>query len=99
MMSGHGTTSTAVKSIKMGANDYLEKPLSYDRVIEAIKNALQERSSRMSTDPSAVLELGRTRVESAKDFRPAPLLPMVKEVDIPQRTLNKSTVIYGQRSN
>ncbi len=95
MMSGHGTTSTAVKSIKMGAHDYLEKPLSYDRVIDAIKSALQERSSRMSTDPSAVLELGRARIESAKDFQPAPLLPMVKKVDIPQRTLNKSSVIYG----
>src|SRR3954468_1106420 len=35
MMSGHGTTSTAVKAIKMGAYDYLEKPLSYKRAGDA----------------------------------------------------------------
>ena len=40
MMSGHGTTSTAVKAIKMGAFDYLEKPLSYKRAVDAAAGAL-----------------------------------------------------------
>ncbi len=30
MISGHGTSATAVRAIKMGAFDYLEKPLSYE---------------------------------------------------------------------
>src|SRR5436305_10079811 len=40
MMSGHGTAATAVKAIKMGAFDYLEKPLSYRRAVEAAAGAL-----------------------------------------------------------
>ena len=44
-MSGHGTTSTAVKAIKMGAYDYVEKPLSYAQVAEAAAGALAFGSS------------------------------------------------------
>ncbi|MBZ0102798.1 MAG: response regulator, partial [Thermoanaerobaculia bacterium] len=35
MLSGHGTTSTAVRAIRMGAHDYLEKPPSYEQVVGA----------------------------------------------------------------
>src|SRR4028119_1736099 len=45
MMSGHGTTSTAVKAIKIGAFDYLEKPLSYKRAVEAASGALSYKRS------------------------------------------------------
>src|ERR1700712_2266496 len=40
MMSGHGTAATAVRAIKMGAFDYLEKPLSYKRAVDAAAGAL-----------------------------------------------------------
>jgi two-component system nitrogen regulation response regulator NtrX len=40
MMSGHGTIETAVKSTKMGAYDFIEKPLSLEKVIVTVKNAL-----------------------------------------------------------
>ena len=33
MISGHGSAPTAVKAIKLGAYDYLEKPLAYARVL------------------------------------------------------------------
>ncbi len=45
MMSGHGTASTAVKAIKMGAFDYIEKPLSYNDAVEAVSGALKYRES------------------------------------------------------
>src|SRR5436305_2023706 len=45
MMSGHGTAATAVKAIKMGAFDYLEKPLSYKRAVEAAAGALSYKRS------------------------------------------------------
>ena len=45
MMSGHGTSETAVKAIKMGAHDYLEKPLSYDRTVKAVEEALAAKSA------------------------------------------------------
>ena len=43
MISGHGTVSTAVEATKLGAFDFLEKPLSTERVKVAIRNALDQR--------------------------------------------------------
>jgi len=40
MMSGHGTIETAVKATKLGAFDFIEKPLSLDKVIILVANAL-----------------------------------------------------------
>ena len=40
MISGHGTVETAVKATKLGAFDFIEKPLSLDKVILAIRHAL-----------------------------------------------------------
>ena len=46
MISGHGTTATAVDAIKSGATDFLEKPLSSERVIVTLKNALTQSELR-----------------------------------------------------
>jgi len=43
MITGHGTIETAVKATKFGAFDFIEKPLSIDKVIVAINNALNFR--------------------------------------------------------
>jgi two-component system nitrogen regulation response regulator NtrX len=40
MMSGHGTIETAVRATKLGAYDFVEKPLSLEKVILTIENAL-----------------------------------------------------------
>ena len=40
MMSGHGTIETAVKSTKLGAFDFIEKPLNLDKVLLEIDHAL-----------------------------------------------------------
>src|ERR1035437_2729712 len=40
MMSGHGTIETAVKATKLGAFDFIEKPLSLDKVLLIVKHAL-----------------------------------------------------------
>ena len=60
MMSGHGTTSTAVKAIKMGAYDYLEKPLSYSLIVSAVKGALEYRES-VTTDAAPAIKLSRVQ--------------------------------------
>jgi len=44
IMSGHGTIDTAVKATKLGAQDFIEKPFSLDRIIESIQNILQEKN-------------------------------------------------------
>ena len=41
MMSGHGTIETAVRATKLGAYDFLEKPLSYDKLLLCIDHALE----------------------------------------------------------
>ncbi len=43
MITGHGRIDTAVTAIKIGAFDFIEKPLSIDKVIVAINNALNFR--------------------------------------------------------
>ncbi len=46
MISGHGTISTAVEAIKIGAYDFIEKPLSMERLIVVARNAVRERRLR-----------------------------------------------------
>ena len=41
IISGHGTIDSAVKATKMGAFDFLEKPLSTDRLLNSVKHALE----------------------------------------------------------
>ena len=43
VMSGHGTIETAVRAIKSGAFDYIEKPLSLDKVLIAASHALRQK--------------------------------------------------------
>ncbi len=40
IITGHGTIDMAVKSIKLGSFDFLEKPLSLERVVTVVRNAL-----------------------------------------------------------
>src|SRR5258706_543217 len=42
MMSGHGTVETAVRTTKHGAYDFIEKPLSIDKVLLTIQHALDQ---------------------------------------------------------
>lgn len=93
MMSGHGTSSTAVKSIKMGAQDYLEKPLSYDRTVAAVRDALATRARGASAGDGCVLEAARHL--SVGELEPPPDLSLLVTTDRPQRTIKSASVIYG----
>ena len=42
MISGHGSIETAVRATKLGAFDFVEKPLSLEKTILAVKNALHQ---------------------------------------------------------
>lgn len=93
MMSGHGTSSTAVKSIKMGAQDYLEKPLSYDQTIAAVRDALAARERKAADGDTGVLESHRH--QPVGELEPPPELSLLATTDRPQRTISTSSVIYG----
>ncbi len=43
MISGHGSIETAVRATKLGAFDFIEKPLSLEKVNVLVRNALQQR--------------------------------------------------------
>ncbi len=42
MMSGHGTIDTAVEATRIGAQDFLEKPIALQKLLAAVKRALQK---------------------------------------------------------
>jgi two-component system nitrogen regulation response regulator NtrX len=46
IISGHGTIEAAVRATKLGAYDFLEKPLSLDRTLIVLKNAMEARRLR-----------------------------------------------------
>ncbi len=94
MISGHGTVSTAVKAIRMGAYDYLEKPLSYNQVVEAVKGALERRRS-LVRDQKPPVESKRNRREIEQEIVAPPLLPLVRNGRKHQKTIKRGTVIYG----
>jgi two-component system nitrogen regulation response regulator NtrX len=50
MISGHGTIADAVEATRAGAFDFLEKPLSRDRVLLAVKNALEHFTLRRENE-------------------------------------------------
>ena len=50
IISGHGTIETAVKATKLGAYDFLEKPLSLDRTLIVVKNAIEARRLRTENE-------------------------------------------------
>src|SRR5262245_238079 len=50
MISGHGTLQDAVAATKLGAYDFLEKPLDRDRVLVTVRNAIEQRALRREVD-------------------------------------------------
>jgi len=43
VISGHGTIETAVKAVRLGAQDFVEKPLSLEKTVLAVRNALRQK--------------------------------------------------------
>ncbi len=77
MISSHGTIETAVQAVQSGACDFIEKPLSYDKIIVSVSNGLRyaqlehenrllrERSSRRVTitGKSPLINTLRSQIE------------------------------------
>ena len=90
VISGHGTIETAVKATKLGAYDFLEKPLSIDRVLLVARHALDHRRLRLEND----------------QFREATGVPHIVGDSVPMKALrqqlalmagtNGRVLIYGE---
>ena len=63
MMSGHGTIETAVEATRIGAIDFLEKPIALQKLLTTVKRALRNDGGR--TQPAlTLLSLGRSAMLS-----------------------------------
>ena len=54
VISGHGNIETAVKAVRMGAQDFVEKPLSLEKTLLVVRNALRQR--RLEAENRALKE-------------------------------------------
>ncbi|MFM8439912.1 MAG: sigma-54-dependent transcriptional regulator [Acidobacteriota bacterium] len=50
MISGHGNIESAVKSTKLGAYDFIEKPLSLERTVITVRNAVRQRELQSANE-------------------------------------------------
>jgi len=91
MISGHGTIETAVRATKLGAFDFIEKPLTIDKVIVLVHNAIQQR--RLEEENQRLRsELGR-RYQVVGESVPMKALRQQIAVTAPT---NGRVLIYGE---
>ncbi len=77
MISGHGTIETAVKALKKGAFDFIEKPLSLEKVVVSTRNALE--FSRLTRE-NEVLKSSLSNDHPVKLTGKSPAIEQLNEV-------------------
>src|SRR5881396_3910726 len=83
VISGHGTIETAVRVIRLGAFDFLEKPFPLDALLNVVGRALGTNADATATAAAAVALSGHTTaIAPARHF--------------PQRTIGRSVLVNGQ---
>ena len=91
IISGHGTIETAVKATKLGAFDFLEKPLTIEKVTVVIHNALQQKR----------LQMELARFKESSDSKPriigdsVPMRALRQQLALMSAT-NGRVLIYGE---
>ena len=69
MMSGHGTVETAVEATRLGAYDFVEKPLSLTKLLRTVERALdagrRKRLSARAHGPSLAVPIGKAKITQA----------------------------------
>jgi two-component system nitrogen regulation response regulator NtrX len=91
IISGHGSIETAVKATKLGAFDFLEKPLTIEKVMVVVKNALRQK--RLQS------EVQRLRAEGGDEPRiigeSVPMKALRQQLGLMAAT-NGRVLIYGE---
>src|SRR5689334_4469465 len=66
MMSGHGTVETAVEATRLGAFDFVEKPLSLQKLLRTVERALdagkRRRQAVKSLAPTLLVPIGKSKL-------------------------------------
>ncbi|HKY20709.1 MAG TPA: sigma-54 dependent transcriptional regulator [Vicinamibacterales bacterium] len=91
VISGHGNIESAVKAIKLGAFDFVEKPLSLEKTVLVIRNALRQR--RLEAENRAL----RARVDRAgKMVGESLLMRQLREQVAMAAPTNGRVLIFGE---
>jgi two-component system, NtrC family, nitrogen regulation response regulator NtrX len=91
MISGHSTIETAVRATKLGAFDFIEKPLSLEKIVVLVRNAVQQR--RLAEENQLLRsELGQ-RYQVIGDS--VPMKAMRQQIAVTAPT-NGRVLIYGE---
>jgi two-component system nitrogen regulation response regulator NtrX len=91
MMSGHGTIETAVKATKLGAYDFIEKPLSLEKVLLCINNAVDH--SKLEEEISLLKEKQKRKFQITGEG--AAIRQLREQIRIVSRT-NAWVLISGE---
>ena len=90
MISGHGSVETAVRATKLGAYDFLEKPLSLDKTLIVVKNAADARRLRSENQ-----ELKRQVAHAEIVGDSIPMKALRQQIGLMAPT-NGRVLIYGE---
>lgn len=91
MISGHGTIQTAVEATKLGAYDFLEKPLQRDKVLLCIRNALKQKKLRQECQ-----DLRKKAQKKYELIGNHPLMKRLWEEIYKVAPTNTTILIYGE---
>jgi two-component system, NtrC family, nitrogen regulation response regulator NtrX len=91
IISGHGTIETAVKATKLGAFDFLEKPLTIDKVTVVLNNAVQQR--RLELELNRLKESGDAKLRIIGDS--VPMKALRQQLSLMAAT-NGRVLIFGE---
>ncbi|ADW67950.1 sigma-54-dependent transcriptional regulator [Granulicella tundricola] len=91
IISGHGTIEAAVRATKLGAYDFLEKPLSLARTLMVLKNAMQTRQMRVDNAEFARQLSAKSTVTGAS----VPMKALRQQIKLMAPT-NGRVLIYGE---
>src|SRR5262252_8021050 len=91
MISGHATIATAVSATKLGAYDFIEKPLSLEHTLLAVRNALSHRRLEQAND------MLRHEIEERFNIvgESIPIKALRKQIGVVAPT-NSRVLIYGE---
>jgi two-component system nitrogen regulation response regulator NtrX len=91
MISGHATIDTAVRATKLGAFDFIEKPLSLEKIIVLVRNAVQQR--RLEDENQSLRSALGQRTQILGDSIPMKALRQQISVTAPT---NGRVLIFGE---
>ncbi len=102
LITGHGDIKLAVKSLKLGATDFLEKPFNPNELVSQVKVLSSQRQNVVESyrgfENSSLKKMTddfeKSRICYSLEKHEGSILSVMKELKLPRRTLNEKMVKY-----